>query len=170
MRITRLKPIWAFNRSFSDMTHRVIIRGGGIQSNPPYVQQVTIPVNNYQLLSDEHSLTQQQGGSPYDYLCIALGSCTSITLQMYARRKNILLENLEIILTHKKIKKDEISNLNEIIKNNKNSHVDYIERIIQLNGNNLKNEEKDRMLQIANMCPVHKTLESSCIIVTSLAK
>lgn len=149
-------------------TSRAIVRGGGIRANPPYVQQVLIPQNNYQLIADEYS-NQQQGGSPYDYLCTALGACTSITLQMYAKRKNLPLEGVEVNLIHTKIKKDQIVNLTETMKQTKNSHVDHIERIIKLEGNELKKEERERMLQIANMCPVHKTLEPSCIIVTSLA-
>jgi uncharacterized OsmC-like protein len=144
------------------------LRGGGIHASPPYVQQVSI--QNFQLLSDEHSSTGQgQGPSPYEYLCTALGSCTSITVQMYARRKNLPLEGITVKLVHHKIKKENLPALSEAMKSSKNSFVDHLERVITLEGKDLKAEERERMLQIANMCPVHKTLEQSCIIVTRLA-
>jgi putative redox protein len=154
-------------RRFCHTSH-ASLRGGGIHANPPFVQQVAI--QNFQLVSDEASSTgQAQGPSPYEYLCAALGSCTSITVQMYARRKNFPLEGISVNLTHQKIKKENLPNLSEAMKNSKNSFVDRIERVITLQGKELKSEERERMLAIANMCPVHKTLELSCVIVTSLS-
>jgi uncharacterized OsmC-like protein len=162
-------------------TSRAIIRGSGVTpstTNPlsTYLQNVKIigETTQFELLSDEQQTkgtTIQQGPSPYEYLCTSLGSCTAITIQMYCKRKNFLLENVEVQVTHQKMKKEQIqSSLTEVMKSTKNSTVDYLERVIKLEGNQLKNEEKERILQIANMCPVHKTLEPTCLIVTSLVK
>ena len=154
---------------------KVIVNGNGISSNPsenPFIQTIQITSNNlnnnpFEIISDEHS-SSQQGPAPYDLLLSSLGSCTSITLQMYSKRKNLLIEGIKVNLTHTKIKKEEINNLNETLKNSKNAHIDKIERMITIKGKNIKKEERERLLQIANMCPVHRTLELSCLIITSL--
>jgi putative redox protein len=96
-----------------------------------------------------------QGPAPYDLLLSALGACTSMTLRMYAHRKKWDLKKVTVRLTHKKEADAE------------NKKVDVITRDITVEGA-LDDAQRQRLLEIANKCPVHKTLmESPRPVVTS---
>ena len=90
------------------------------------------------------------GPSPHEYLGAALAACTSMTLKMYAGRKEMKLENAIVTV--------EIERVNE---------VETFSREIQLQGN-LSTEEKERLLEIANKCPIHKALAGQIQIKTQL--
>ena len=91
------------------------------------------------------------GPTPYDYLATALSSCTSITLRMYADRKKWPLEAVEVEVKHKKVKNDN--------GEGKPSRHDHFERELKLYGE-LDEAQRERLLEIAERCPVHRTLES----------
>lgn len=103
-----------------------------------------------------------QGPSPYDYLCAALGSCTGMTLRLYADRKAWPLDSVEVRLEHKKIHAADCSDCET-----KNGQIDRIERILILNGP-LSQEQKQKLLEIADKCPVHRSLHSEVKIRTQL--
>ena len=90
------------------------------------------------------------GPTPHEYLGAALAACTSMTLKMYAGRKSINLENAIVTV--------DIERLND---------VETFNRDIQLHGN-LSVEEKDRLMEIANKCPIHKALVGEIQIKTQL--
>ncbi len=103
-----------------------------------------------------------RGPSPYEYLLAALGACTSMTLQMYARHKKLPLDKAVVRLTHSKIHADDCDHCEAA-----NGKIDRMEREIELFGN-LDDEQRQRLLEIAERCPVHKTLHSEVDIVSKL--
>ena len=95
------------------------------------------------------------GPSPFEYLCASLGSCTAITLRMYANRKNWEIENISVIVSHglRKTSEGETKNV--------------FKRIVHLDCE-LDNVQRARLIEIADKCPVHKLLEHGNLIETSL--
>jgi putative redox protein len=128
-----------------------------------FAQHIT--AGPHQLKSDEPIAAggTDTGPSPYDLLLAALGSCTSMTIAMYARRKQWPLENVAIYLRHSRIYAADCENCET-----KTGVLDRIEREIVLAGP-LTEEQRDRLLEIANKCPVHRTLSSEIKIDSKLA-
>jgi len=117
-----------------------------------------------EVVAGKHTLTTDEpedmggnddGPNPYDMLLGALGSCTSMTLRMYANQKQWPLEKVSVTLTHHK----------ETGADNKK--VDVITRDIKLEGP-LDDTQRARLLEIANKCPIHRTLESTPTIISAL--
>jgi putative redox protein len=103
------------------------------------------------------------GPGPYDLLLAGLGACTSMTLRLYADHKKLPLDRVTVRLTHNKIHAEDCLNCET-----KEGMVDRIDRNITMEGN-LDAEQRQRLLEIADKCPVHRTLESEIRIVTRAA-
>ncbi len=100
------------------------------------------------------------GPTPYDFLLAALGACTSMTVGMYARRQGWPLEEVTVNLRHAKIHASDCAECET-----KEGILDQIERDIHFAGS-LTNEQRAKLLVIANKCPVHRTLTSEIVIKT----
>ena len=102
------------------------------------------------------------GLSPYDLLCASLGACTAMTLRMYADLRSIPLERVSVELKHDKIHAADCAECET-----REGRIDRIERLITLEGN-LDPLQRARLLEIADRCPVHRTLHSEVLIRTQL--
>jgi uncharacterized OsmC-like protein len=116
-----------------------------------------------EVVSGKHHLRADEpvsaGGSdlapgPYDYLLIALGVCTSMTVGLYARRKRLPLENIVVSLWHSRIHAKDCEECET-----KEGLLDRIEASIELTGA-LTSEQHAKLMEIAGKCPVHRTLKS----------
>jgi uncharacterized OsmC-like protein len=103
------------------------------------------------------------GPNPYELLLMSLGACTSMTLRLYARRKQLPLTRVSVRLRHSRIHAEDCADCET-----KTGFIDRIEREIELEGE-LDPQQRQRLLEIANMCPVHRTLIGEISIITKLA-
>lgn len=126
------------------MSGKVVVAENG---KGRYQQQVI--AGQHQLIADEPVSMggSDAGPAPFDYLMAGLGACTSMTLRMYAERKALPLTRIQVELSHEKIEIDGIQR-------------DRIHRDITLEGD-LTPEQRQRLLEIAGKCPVHRALSQS---------
>lgn len=125
-----------------------------------------VTAGGFTLVADEPSSMggTDAGPTPYDYLLAALGSCTAMTLRMYADRKKWPLKSVTVRLGHRKIHARDCEQCET-----KDGRIDRIEREIELVGP-LNKRQRRRLLEIADRCPVHRTLESEVSVETNLAE
>jgi putative redox protein len=124
----------------------------------------TIESGPHRLIADEPVALGggDEGPDPYDLLLASLGACTSMTLEIYARRKRWPLEGVTVRLKHAKIHASDCLDCET-----KEGKVDRIDRVIELSGP-LTAEQRAALLAIADKCPVHRTLSAEIVIKTEL--
>jgi putative redox protein len=160
-------------RSFGAKSEVVVTSAMNKKEEPssPFLNEIIVNGRHTSLVDEPKSVGGQDAGpSPYDLLLAALGSCTSMTLRMYADRKELPLTGISVTLTHDKVhKKDCEECADHVVSSNKKASpvFDRIERKITLYGDDLSDTERTRMLEIANKCPVHRTLEHGQVVVVS---
>jgi putative redox protein len=123
-----------------------------------------VMVRHHHLTADEPASVggNDFGPGPYELVAAGLGACTVMTLKMYARRKKWDLQEVTVHLDHFKDYKEDA----EATENPK-SKIDYFQRVIDIKGD-LDDEQRARLLEIADRCPVHRTLHSEVKIETKL--
>ena len=133
-------------------------------TGPKFTTEIKTPYHH--LIADEPLEVggDNLGPNPYDFLMASLGSCTVMTLKMYAGRKNWDLKEVKVFLNHDKVHLKDSDN-----PTSKESKVSRFTRIIELEGD-LDEEQRHRLLEISNRCPVHRTLEEDIVIQTVLKK
>jgi len=124
-----------------------------------------IVVGPHQLTADEPKDMggDDEGPTPYDLLLAALGSCTSITVIIYAQRKSWPLQDVTVRLRHTRIHATDCAECET-----KDGKIDRVELGIEFTGS-LSGEQRSKLLEIAKMCPVHRTLTSETNIRTRAA-
>ncbi|OOL32707.1 osmotically inducible protein C [Rhodococcus rhodochrous] len=123
-----------------------------------------ITLGRHLITADEPTpVGDDTGPSPYDLLLASLGACTSMTLRMYADRKQWPLENVTVSLRHSRIHAADCADCET-----RTGRLDKIERVIHLAGD-LDEQQRQRLLDIADRCPVHRTLHSEIVVDTTLA-
>ncbi|RMF03417.1 MAG: OsmC family protein, partial [Bacteroidetes bacterium] len=125
-----------------------------------------VMVRHHSLIADEPPEVggNDLGPSPYELLSAALGACTAMTMQMYARRKKWPLEEVVVHLDHRK---DYVTDQGKL--HQANSKIDLFDRIIEMSGP-LDETQQARLLEIADRCPVHRTLHADVQVNTILKK
>ena len=121
-----------------------------------------VEIGSHELYADEPVSYggTDTGATPYDLLLAALGTCTSMTIGLYARKRKWPLENITVSLRHSKIHAKDCDDCET-----KEGKVDRIEREIHLDGS-LTEEQRIKLMEIADKCPVHQTLTSEINIKT----
>src|SRR3954454_5102761 len=127
--------------------------------------QQSVSVGPHRLLADEPFAVggEDTGPGPYDLVLAGLGACTSMTMRLYAERKSLPLERVTVTLKHGKIHAQECADCETKI-----GMLDRIERVIAMDGA-LAAEQRGKLMEIADKCPVHRTLTSEIHIVTRAA-
>lgn len=133
------------------MSGSVIVAENGLGR---YQQEVVI--GGHRLLADEPAAVggDDAGPAPFEFLMAGLGACTSMTIRMYAERKQMPLTRVAVELRHNKTEVE-------------GKLLDRIERDITLEGE-LSEEDRQRLLEIANRCPVHRALAQPLVVETTL--
>ena len=146
-------------------------------SNKPKIVHISLPKDEpfkSTLTAGEHELTadepktvdggQDRGPDPYDYLLMSLGSCTVMTVKMYARRKEWPLKDIFMELKHNKHHDEDCKNCDK-----EESKIDVIEKELIIEGD-LSDEQMEKLLDISKKCPVHRTLLSDIKIESSITR
>jgi putative redox protein len=127
--------------------------------------QQTVAVGSHRMLADEPVAAggEDTGPGPYDFVLAGLGACTSMTMRMYADRKSLPLEQVTVTLKHSKIHAEDCAECEP-----KEGMLDQIDRVIAIEGA-LDAEQRKKLMEIADKCPVHRTLKSEIRIQTRAA-
>jgi uncharacterized OsmC-like protein/fermentation-respiration switch protein FrsA (DUF1100 family) len=127
--------------------------------------QQTVAIGPHRLLADEPVPAggEDTGPGPYDFVLAGLGACTSMTMRLYADRKSLPLERTTVTLSHRKIHAEDCAECET-----RAGMLDQIDMVIAMEGA-LDSEQRKRLLEIADKCPVHRTLTSEIRILTRAA-
>jgi uncharacterized OsmC-like protein len=141
----------------SEKDYSVVVTG----SADGFVQDVSAGPHRFRADEPVDAGGTDQGPSPYALLLASLGSCTSMTLGLYARRRKIPLERVTVSLRHQRVHAEDCVDCDQTVR-----MLDQIERHIELTGP-INAEQRAALLAIADKCPVHRTLTGQIRIRTT---
>jgi putative redox protein len=141
-----------------DFEKEIVVEG---KTNKAFYTSARVGRHNFVIDEPERVGGTNKGPTPYDYLGAALGGCTSMTLNMYARRKKLSVEKVSVRVVHDRVHAQDCNDCEKT-----EGKVDRFVRYIEINGD-LTDAEHRRMMEIANLCPVHKTFENEIKIETA---
>jgi putative redox protein len=146
-------------------TQQQVQPGEVVARTPAHGFRTTVQSGRHALVADEPASVggSDLGPTPYDLLSAALATCTSMTLQMYARHKKLSLESATVRVMHDKIHAEDCEDCES-----GSGKIDEFRRIIELEGD-LTDVQRNRMLEIADRCPVHRTLHGEIKVRSELA-
>jgi uncharacterized OsmC-like protein/alpha/beta superfamily hydrolase len=155
-----IEPIAAQPAAASEGPRNVVVRE---TRNSKFQQIVTS--GPHEMLADEPVAVggKDSGPGPYDFVLAGLGACTSMTMRMYADRKSLPLDRVTVTLKHSKIHAQDCEECET-----REGMLDQIDRVISIEGA-LDADQRKRLMEIADKCPVHRTLTSEIRIVTKAA-
>ena len=140
--------------------HRVTVHtpGSGFRTG--------VAVRQHTLVADEPEEVggTDQGPTPYDLLAAALGTCTAMTIRMYADRKQWPLDGVTVTVEHDRLHAEDCASCET-----REGKLDRLRRTLTLDGD-LDDAQRARLAEIADRCPVHRTLEGEIVIETALAE
>jgi putative redox protein len=127
--------------------------------------QQIVSSGSHEMVADEPVAAggEDSGPGPYDFVLAGLGACTSMTMRMYADRKSLPVERITVTLKHSKIHAKDCEECET-----REGMLDQIDRVISAEGE-LDADQRKRLMEIADKCPVHRTLKSEVRIVTKAA-
>jgi putative redox protein len=127
--------------------------------------QQSVSIGPHRLLADEPVAAggEDSGPGPYDFVLAGLGACTSMTMRLYAERKSMPLDRVTVTLKHNKIHAEDCAECET-----RAGMLDQIDLLIAMEGD-LDAEQRKKLMEIADKCPVHRTLTSEIRIVTHAA-
>jgi uncharacterized OsmC-like protein len=130
-----------------------------VHSGPSrYGQNITVGPHRFQADEPNDVGGDDAGPNPYELLLAALGACTSMTVRMYAERKQWPLQGVQVRLSHARVHAEDCAECETKV-----GLIDRIEVAISFTGD-LSEDQQRRLLEIANKCPVHRTLVSQAQI------
>jgi uncharacterized OsmC-like protein len=142
----------------ADAVRNVVVRDTG---RGQFQQEIVW--GSHHLIADEPTGVGglDSGLGPYELLLASLGACTAMTLRLYADTKHLPLKSARVRLRHSRIHAEDCAE-----RETKSGMLDHIERVITLEGD-LNDDQRSRLMEIADKCPVHRTLKSEIEIRTS---
>ena len=132
--------------------------------------QNSVEVGHHRLMADEPVAVggTDAGPNPYDFLSVALGACTSMTLRMYADHKKLALGAIKVTVSHGKVQAAHCEDCGAVA-DGRDGHIDRFERVISVDGP-IDDALRGKLVEIAGKCPVHRTLEKGSAVVTRIAE
>ncbi len=130
--------------------------------------QNMVKVGRHRMIADEPASVggDDTGPSPYDYVSVALAACTSMTLRIYAGFKKLEVGSISVTVDHEKVASAHCNDCGAVAEG-KAGKIDRFERRIRIDGQ-VDDQTREKLLEIADKCPVHKTLEGTAAVVTTV--